>query len=70
MIEFSAPMPPSKLEVEAPVSNDSLISECCRFARVVHSVPLLEGFDAEFDVRVKQVNVTPSTGQESNLSYT
>jgi len=31
-VEFAAPMPPSKPEVEAPVSNNSLISEYFRFA--------------------------------------
>ena len=31
-VEFSAPMPPNKPEVEAPVSNDSSMSEYCRFA--------------------------------------
>ena len=59
-MEFSAPMPPSMPEVEAPISNDSLISKYCRFAQVVHSMPLLEGFDADFDVRVEQVDVSPS----------
>ena len=31
-VAFSALMPPNKPEVEAPVSNDSLMSEYCRFA--------------------------------------
>lgn len=39
-VEFSAPMPPNKPKVEAPVSNDSSMSEYCRFAQVVHSIPL------------------------------
>ena len=45
-VEFSAPMPPSKPEVEAPVSNDSSISKYCRFAQVVHFMALLDNFDA------------------------
>jgi len=38
-VEFSAPMPPNKLKVEAPISNDFLRSKYCRFAQVVHSIP-------------------------------
>ena len=52
-VEFSAPMPPSKPEVETPISNDSLITEYCRFTQIVHSMPHLEGFEADFDVGVK-----------------
>ena len=59
-VGFSTSMPPSKPEVEAPISNDSSISEYCRFAQVVHSMPPLEGFDANFDVRVEQVDDSPS----------
>jgi len=60
----SAPMPHSKPEVEVPISNDSSISEYCRFVRVVRSIPPLEGFDANFDVGVEQVDVSPCEGQE------
>jgi len=38
-VEFSAPLPPNKPEVEATVFNDSSISAYCRFAQVVHSTP-------------------------------
>ena len=31
-VELFAPMPPSKPKVEVPISNDSSISEYCRFA--------------------------------------
>ena len=31
-VEFSAPIPPNKPEAEAPVSNDSSMSEYYRFA--------------------------------------
>lgn len=59
---FSTSMPPNKPEVEAPVSNDSSISEYYRFAGVVHSMPPLEGFDADFDLGVDQVDDSPSDG--------
>jgi len=52
-VEFSASMPPNKPEVEAPISNDSSMSDSCRFAQVVHSMPPMEGFDADFDVGVE-----------------
>ena len=55
-MEFFAHMPPSKPEVEAPVSNDSLLSEYCRFTQVVHSMSQLEGFDVNFDVGAEQVH--------------
>ena len=38
-VEFSTPMPPNKPEVETPISNDSSISEYCRFTGVIHSMP-------------------------------
>ena len=38
-VEFSTPMPPSKSEVETPISNDFLISKCYRFSQVVHYMP-------------------------------
>jgi len=59
-VESSAPMPPNKPEVETPVSNDSLISECCRFALVIHYMPPLEGFDADVDIGVELVDDSPS----------
>ena len=31
-VEFAAPMPPNKLEVEAPISNESSMSDYYRFA--------------------------------------
>ena len=61
-MEFSAPMPPNKPEVEIPVSNDFSMTEYCRFAQVVHSMPSLEGFDADFDVGVEQVDGNLSNG--------
>ena len=61
-VEFATPMPPNKPEVEAPVSNDSSISEYCRFTQVVHFMPSLEDFDADFDVGVEQEAGSPSDG--------
>ena len=61
-MELSTPMPPNKLKVEAPVSNDSSISEYCMFAQVVYSMPALEGFDVDFDVGIEQVDDSLSVG--------
>jgi len=61
-VELSGPMPPNEPKVEASVSNDSSISEYCRFAQIVHSMPSFEGFDVDFDVGVEQVDVSPSDG--------
>jgi len=38
-VEFAAPMPPSILEVEAHASNESTMSDYCRFAQAVLSLP-------------------------------
>jgi len=61
-VEFSAPMPSNKPEVEAPISNDSSLSEYCSFARVCHYMPQLEGFDVDFHVGIKQVDGSPFDG--------
>jgi len=39
-VEFAAPMPPSILEVEAHASNESTMSDYCRFAQVVLLAPI------------------------------
>ena len=59
-VAFSAPIPPNKPEVKAPISNDSLMSEYYRFAQVVHSIAPLEGFVVDFDVGIEQVDGSPS----------
>ena len=66
-MEFSAPTPPNKLKVKAPASNDSSMSEYCRFAHIVHSMPPLEDFDANFDVGVEQVDGSPYDRQIERL---
>ena len=60
-------MPPNEPLVGAHFSNDSLMSEYCRFAQVVHSMPPLEGFDVDFDVGVEQVDGSPSDGQRERF---
>jgi len=57
-------MLPNKVEIEASVSNESLMSDYCRFAQTVLSMPLVVGFDADFDVGVKQVDDSPSDGAQ------
>ena len=69
-MEFTAPMPPNKLEVEAPVSNESSISDYCRFAQTILSMLPVEGFDANFDVGVERVDDSLSDGpQEQFILY-
>ena len=55
-MEFTTPMPSNKSKVEVPVSNESSMSNYCRFAHIVLSMPLVEGFDADFDVGVERVD--------------
>ena len=52
-VEFAAPMPPNTPKVEVPVLDESSISDYCRFAQVVLSMPPMEGFDANFDLGVE-----------------
>ena len=52
-------MPPNTPKVEVPVLDESSISDYCRFAQVVLSMPPMEGFDADFDLGVEQVNSNP-----------
>jgi len=57
-VEFTTPMPPNKPKIEAPAPNESSTSDYCRFAQTTLSIPLMEGFDADFDVGVEQVDGT------------
>ena len=40
-------MPPNMPEVEVPVPNESSMSNYCRFAQAILSMPLMEGFDGD-----------------------
>ena len=46
-------MPPSIPKVKAYASNESPMSEYCRFAQVVLSLPPLEGVDLDFDLGIE-----------------
>jgi len=61
-VEFVSPVPPNKPEVEAPIFNESSMSNYCKFAQIVLSMPPVEGFDADFDVGVARVDDSPSDG--------
>jgi len=63
-VEFSAPMPPNKTKVEAPIFNDSSISEYCRFAQVIHSMPPLE---VSMSILIEQVDDSPFNGLRERL---
>jgi len=52
-VEFDALMPPSIPKVEPHTSNEPTLSEYCRFAQAVLSLPPMEGFDANFDLRAE-----------------
>ena len=58
-MEFAAPIPPNTPEVEVPIPNKSSMSDYYRFAQVALSMPPMEGFDADFDLWVEQVNSDP-----------
>jgi len=66
-VEFATPMPPNKTEIKAPVSSESSMSNCCRFAQTVLSMPPMEGFDVDFNVGVEWVNDSPSDGPQKRF---
>jgi len=66
-VEFTTLMPPNMTEVEVLVPNESSMndycrfnessmSDYCRFMHIVHSMSPMEGFDADFELGVEQVN--------------
>ena len=59
-VEFAAPIPPNMPKVDALASNESSISNYCRFTHAILSLPLMEGFDANFDLGVEQIDSSPS----------
>jgi len=59
-VEFAAPVPRNMLMVEAYVSNESSMSDYCRFAQAILSLPPMEGLDIDFDFGAKQVDSSPS----------
>jgi len=52
-VEFATPTPPSIPEVEAYASNESSMSDYCRFAQLVRSLPRMEGVDLDFDIGIE-----------------
>jgi len=62
-VEFAAPMPP-KPEVEAPISNESSMSDYCRFAQTILFMLPVERFDADFGAGVEQVGDSLSDGPQ------
>jgi len=56
--------------VEAHASNDSTMSEYCRFAQSVLSLAPMEGFDADFDLGIEQRNGGSLMGYVHDLSRT
>ena len=52
-MEFVAPMLPSIPKFEAHASNESSMSDYCRFAQVVLSLPPMQGFDVDFNLGVE-----------------
>ena len=61
-MEFAAPTPPSISKVETYASNESSMSDYCRFAQVVLSLPPIEGVDFDFDLGIEHDNSSPSNG--------
>jgi len=52
-------MPPNTLEVKVPMPNESSMSNYCRFAQPVLSMPPMKGFNVEFDLGDEQLDSNP-----------
>ena len=57
-VEFAAPTPPNMANVDVHASNEFALSNYCRFAQAIHSLPPMKGFNADFDLGVKQGDST------------
>jgi len=66
-MEFATPMLPNMPKVAAHVSNKSSMSDYCRFAQVVLSLFLMEGFHIDFDLGVEQIDSSASYGLRVHL---
>ena len=61
-VEFTAPMPPSTPEVGVYASNESSMSDYCKFAQVVLSLPPMEGVNLDFDLGIEHDDSGPFDG--------
>ena len=61
-MEYATPTSPSIPKVEAHAYNESTMSDYCRFAQVVLSLPPMQGVDTNFDLGIEQVNSGQSDG--------
>ena len=62
ILEFAASMPSNMPKVEAYASNESAMSDYCRFAQAILSLPLIEELYADFDFGVEQGESSQSDG--------
>ena len=62
-------MPANMPKVEAHASNKSFMSDYCRFAQDVLSLPSMEGFDADLTWGLNKVIVVSLNNYVSGLSY-
>jgi len=71
MLEFPTPTLPSIPEVYAHACNKSTVTDYCRIAQVILSLPLLQGIDADFDLGIKQGGNGQSDGPRTrSILYT
>ena len=52
-VEFNMPAPPSIVEDETYATNEVSMSDYCRFAQVVQSMPQIDDIEHDFDFGVK-----------------
>jgi len=61
-MELAAPTPPSIPEVYAYASNESSMSDYCRFTEVTLSLPPMKGVNLDFDLGIEHDDSGPCDG--------
>jgi len=59
-VEFATSMLPSIPEVETYASNESFMSDYCRFTQLILSLPLMKGVNLDFDLGIEYDDNGPS----------
>ena len=66
-IEFTAPTKPSLPKVKVYASNESLVTDYCRFSQAVLSLPPTEGVKIDFDLGIEHDDSGQSDGPRNQF---
>ena len=69
-IEFNVSMPPSILNEETYATNEVSMSDYCRFAQVMQSMPAIDNMECDFDIGVKLTSGPSDRARYNFIWYT